>query len=80
MAKYPPRKIVIVSIVCLVALLPPAYSQNSDSEILENGDPELRYSDGRVKRTPFIAFPEILAKAPAVDSFILRREESMKRF
>lgn len=41
---------------------------------------ELRYSDGRVRRAPFIVFPENLAKKPAVDSFILRWEESMRRY
>jgi hypothetical protein len=41
---------------------------------------ELRYSDGRVRRAPFIIFPENLAKKPAVDSFILRWEESMRRY
>ena len=41
---------------------------------------ELRYSDGRMRRSPFIIFPENLAKKPAVDSFILRWEESMRRY
>jgi hypothetical protein len=41
---------------------------------------ELRYSDGRVKRHPFIVFPENLTKKPAVDSFILRREERFERY
>jgi hypothetical protein len=41
---------------------------------------ELRYSDGRVRRTPFIIFPENIGKAPAVDSFILRWEEAMRRY
>jgi hypothetical protein len=41
---------------------------------------ELRYSDGRIKRHPFIVFPENLAKKPAVDSFILRREERFTRY
>ena len=40
---------------------------------------ELKYSDGRIKHAPFIVFPENLATKPAVDSFILRREEVMKR-
>ena len=48
--------------------------------LIEQNTLELRYSDGRIKRFPFIAFPENLAKKPAVDSFILRYEETMKRY
>jgi hypothetical protein len=47
---------------------------------IEQNTLELRYSDGRVKRHPFIVFPENLAKKPAVDSFILRREERFERY
>ena len=47
---------------------------------IEQNTLELRYSDGRVKRHPFIAFPESLAKKPAIDRFILRREEGFTRF
>ena len=52
----------------------------SGTYTIEQNTLELRYSDGRVKRHPFIAFPENLAKKPAVDSFILRREERLQRF
>jgi hypothetical protein len=52
----------------------------SGTYIIEQNTLELRYSDGRVKRHPFIAFPENLAKRPAVDRFILRREEGFNRF
>ncbi len=52
----------------------------SGTYIIEQNTLELRYSDGRVKRHPFIAFPENLAKKPAVDRFILRREEGFDRF
>ena len=48
--------------------------------LIEQNTLELRYSDGRIKRFPFIAFPENLAKKPAIDSFILRYEETMKRY
>jgi hypothetical protein len=47
---------------------------------VEQNTLELRYSDGRAKRHPFIIFPENLAKKPAVDSFILRREERFERY
>lgn len=47
---------------------------------IEQNTLELRYTDGRLKRHPFIAFPENIAKRPAVDRFILRREESFSRF
>lgn len=47
---------------------------------IEQNTLELRYSDGRVKRHPFIVFPENLAKQPALDSFILRSEERMERY
>jgi len=52
----------------------------SGTYIIEQNTLELRYSDGRVKRHPFIAFPENVAKKPDLDSFILRREESFSRF
>src|SRR5687767_7861208 len=52
----------------------------SGTYIIEQNTLELRYSDGRVKRHPFIAFPENIAKKPAVDRFILRREEGFNRF
>ena len=52
----------------------------SGTYIIEQNTLELRYSDGRVKRHPFIVFPENLAKKPAVDSFILRREERFERY
>lgn len=52
----------------------------SGTYIIEQNTLELRYSDGRVKRHPFIAYPENLAKQPTLDSFILRREETMKRY
>ncbi|HUR99770.1 MAG TPA: hypothetical protein VMZ26_17015, partial [Pyrinomonadaceae bacterium] len=52
----------------------------SGTYIIEQNTLELRYSDGRIKRHPFIAFPENLAKRPAVDSFILRREERFERY
>ncbi len=52
----------------------------SGTYIIEQNTLELRYSDGRIKRHPFVAFPENLAKKPALDSFILRREETMKRY
>ena len=46
---------------------------------IEQNTLELKYSDGRVRRVPFIIFPEDLAKKPSVPSFILRREERMER-
>ena len=52
----------------------------SGTYIIEQNTLELRYSDGRVKRHPFIVFPENLSKKPAVDSFILRSEERMERY
>jgi hypothetical protein len=52
----------------------------SGSYIIEQNTLELRYSDGRVKRHPFIVFPENLVGKPAVDSFILRREERFQRY
>ncbi len=52
----------------------------SGTYIIDQNTLELRYSDGRVKKHPFIAFPENIAKRPAVDRFILRREESFSRF
>lgn len=51
----------------------------SGTYLIEQNTLELRYSDGRIKRHPFTVFPENLAKSPAIDSFILRAEESMKR-
>ena len=51
----------------------------SGTYLIEQNTLELRYSDGRIKRAPFIAFPENLSKAPAVESFILRWEETMRR-
>lgn len=52
----------------------------SGTYLIEQNTLELRYTDGRVKRIPFIAFPENLAKTPALDSFILLQEETLKRF
>jgi hypothetical protein len=52
----------------------------SGTYIIEQNTLELRYSDGRVKRHPFIVFPENLSKKPAIDSFILRSEERMERY
>ncbi len=52
----------------------------SGTYIIEQNTLELRYSDGRVKRHPFIVFPENLVKKPAVDGFILRREERFQRY
>lgn len=52
----------------------------SGTYLIEQNTLELRYTDGRVKRHVFVAFPENLAKKPALDSFILRSEESMKRY
>jgi hypothetical protein len=51
----------------------------SGTYIIDQYTLELKYSDGRVRRVPFIAFPENLAKKPYLDSFILRREERMQR-
>jgi hypothetical protein len=48
--------------------------------LIEQNTLELRYSDGRIKRFPFIAFPENLAKQPAVDSFILFYNDVIKRY
>jgi hypothetical protein len=47
--------------------------------LIEQNTLELRYSDGRVKRFPFIAFPDNLAKKPALDSFILFQTDVMTR-
>jgi hypothetical protein len=52
----------------------------SGTYVIEQNTLELRYSDGRIKRHPFITFPENLAKRPAVDRFILRREEGFGRY
>ena len=52
----------------------------SGTYIIEQNTLELRYSDGRVKRHAFMAFPENLAKKPALDYFILRAEETMQRY
>lgn len=52
----------------------------SGTYIIEQNTLELRYSDGRVKRHPFIVYPENLSKQPALDSFILRSEERMERY
>jgi len=52
----------------------------SGTYIIEQNTLELRYSDGSVKRHAFVAFPENLAKKPALDSFILRSEERMIRY
>lgn len=52
----------------------------SGTYLIEQNTLELRYSDGRIKRFPFIAFPENLAKKPALDSFILRAQETMTRY
>src|SRR5688572_9220472 len=52
----------------------------SGTYIIEQNTLELRYSDGRVKRHPFIVFPENLSRKPAIDSFILRSEERMERY
>ena len=52
----------------------------SGTYIIEQNTLELRYSDGRIKRHPFIVFPENLVGKPAVDSFILRREERFQRY
>ena len=51
----------------------------SGTYMIEQNTLELSYSDGRVRRVPFIAFPENLAKKPALDSFILFYEETMQR-
>ena len=50
------------------------------SYLIEQNTLELRYSDGRIKRFPFIAFPEELAKKPALDSFILFYNDRMERY
>ena len=47
--------------------------------LIEQNTLELRYSDGRVKRFPFITFPETLARKPALDSFILFQTDVMTR-
>lgn len=52
----------------------------SGTYLIEQYTLELRYSDGRIKRFPFLAFPENLAKKPALDSFILFFEDIMKRY
>jgi hypothetical protein len=52
----------------------------SGTYLIEQNTLELRYSDGRVKRHPFIVFPENLSRKPAIDSFILRSEERMERY
>ncbi len=52
----------------------------SGTYLIEQNTLELRYSDGRIKRFPFVAFPEHLAKKPALDSFILRAQEIMTRY
>lgn len=52
----------------------------SGTYLIEQNTLELRYSDGRFKRFPFIAFPENLAKKPSLDSFILFQIDVMTRY
>jgi hypothetical protein len=52
----------------------------SGTYVIEQNTLELRYSDGRVKRFPFIVFQEQLAQAPALDSFILYYNDVIKRY
>ncbi len=52
----------------------------SGTYLIEQNTLELKYSDGRIKRFPFVAFPEKLAKQPAVDSFILFYDYIMTRY
>lgn len=51
----------------------------SGTYLIEQNTLELRYSDGRVKRVVFQAFPENLVKKPEVPSFLLR-EERFERY
>lgn len=51
----------------------------SGTYIIEQNTLELQYTDGRVKRFVFIAFPENLVKKPAVESFLLY-EDRLERF
>jgi hypothetical protein len=51
----------------------------SGTYVIEQNTLELRYSDGRVKRVVFQAFPENLVKKPMVESFLLR-EERFERY
>jgi hypothetical protein len=51
----------------------------SGTYLIDQNTLELRYSDGRVKRVVFQAFPENLVKKPAVVSFLLR-EERFERY
>lgn len=46
---------------------------------IEQNTLELRYSDGRIKRVVFQAFPENLVKKPEVPGFLLR-EERFERY
>jgi hypothetical protein len=52
----------------------------SGTYVIEQYTLELRYSDGRVKRFPFIVFQEQLAQEPALDSFILYYNDVIKRY
>lgn len=49
------------------------------SYIIEQNTLELRYTDGRVKHFPFLAFPENLAMKPAVESFLIHNDR-LERF
>ena len=51
----------------------------SGNYIIQQNTLELRYSDGRIKRFAFVAFPENLIKKPAVESFLLY-EQRLERY
>ena len=51
----------------------------SGTYIIEQNTLELKYSDGRIKRHVFIAFPETLVDKPAVKSFLLY-EQRLERY
>lgn len=50
----------------------------SGTYLIEQNTLELKYSDGRIKRFVFEAFPENLEKKPAVESFLLYGQRLLK--
>ncbi len=51
----------------------------SGTYLIEQNTLELKYSDGRIKRHVFIAFPQTLVDQPAVESFLLY-EQRLERY
>ena len=51
----------------------------SGTYLIDQNTLELRYSDGRIRRRAFIAFPEDLLKKPSVPQFLLN-EQRLERY